>query len=113
MTELRGLATILVGVVTCDSVNFFTTKPQVIIVDITELGTIKLRLEVLWNPFDTENLFLSPGSTAKFSVGSRKSSLYNWTPPNTPSFRERYYLVSSWGRAKGKAQTQGLVFGLD
>uniref|UniRef100_A0A8C5TDP3 RIPOR family member 3 n=1 Tax=Malurus cyaneus samueli TaxID=2593467 RepID=A0A8C5TDP3_9PASS len=92
VTELRGLATILVGVVTCDSINFFSTKPQAIIVDITELGTIKLRLEVLWNPFDTENLFLSPGSTAKFSVGSRKSSLYNWTPPNTPSFRERYYL---------------------
>ncbi|KFW11427.1 Protein FAM65C, partial [Eurypyga helias] len=92
VTELRGLATILVGVVTCDSINFFTTKPQAIIVDITELGTIKLQLEVLWNPFDTENLFLSPGSTAKFSVGSRKSSFYNWTPPNTPSFREKYYL---------------------
>ncbi|RLV97432.1 hypothetical protein DV515_00011818 [Chloebia gouldiae] len=92
VTELRGLATILVGVVTCDSINFFSTKPQAIVVDITELGTIKLRLEVLWNPFDTESLFLSPGSTAKFSVGSRKSSLYNWTPPNTPSFRERYYL---------------------
>ncbi|NXR71274.1 RIPR3 protein, partial [Pycnonotus jocosus] len=92
VTELRGLATILVGVVTCDSISFFSTKPQAILVDITELGTIKLRLEVLWNPFDTESLFLSPGSTAKFSVGSRKSSLYNWTPPNTPSFRERYYL---------------------
>nr|XP_021406181.1 RIPOR family member 3 [Lonchura striata domestica] len=86
------LATVLVGVVTCDSISFFSTKPQAIVVDITELGTIKLRLEVLWNPFDTESLFLSPGSTAKFSVGSRKSSLYNWTPPNTPSFRERYYL---------------------
>ncbi|NXC30264.1 RIPR3 protein, partial [Campylorhamphus procurvoides] len=48
VTELRGLATILVGVVTCDSINFFTTKPQAIIVDITELGTIKLQLEVLW-----------------------------------------------------------------
>ncbi|KAM3664222.1 RIPOR family member 3 isoform 1-T2 [Ammospiza maritima maritima] len=92
VTELRGLATILVGVVTCDGSSFFSPKPQAIVVDITELGTIKLRLEVLWNPFDTENLFLSPGSTAKFSVGSRKSSLYNWTPPNTPSFRERYYL---------------------
>uniref|UniRef100_A0A8C9FJA9 FAM65 N-terminal domain-containing protein n=1 Tax=Pavo cristatus TaxID=9049 RepID=A0A8C9FJA9_PAVCR len=91
VTELRGLATVLVGVVTCDSINFFTTKPQAIIVDITELGTIKLQLEVLWNPFDAENLFLSPGTTAKFSVGSRKSSLYNWTPPNTPSFREKYY----------------------
>uniref|UniRef100_A0A663MXF4 RIPOR family member 3 n=1 Tax=Athene cunicularia TaxID=194338 RepID=A0A663MXF4_ATHCN len=92
VTELRGLATILVGVVTCDSINFFTTKPQAIIVDITELGTIKLQLEVLWNPFDTESMFLSPGTTAKYSVGSRKSSLYNWTPPNTPSFREKYYL---------------------
>uniref|UniRef100_A0A8C3RQQ5 RIPOR family member 3 n=1 Tax=Chelydra serpentina TaxID=8475 RepID=A0A8C3RQQ5_CHESE len=92
VTELRGLTTILVGVVTCDSIDFFTTRPQAIIVDITELGTIKLQLEVVWNPFDTENLFLSPGTTAKFSLGSRKSSLYNWTPPNTPSFREKYYL---------------------
>ncbi|XP_062445201.1 RIPOR family member 3 isoform X3 [Rhea pennata] len=92
VTELRGLTTILVGVVTCDSINFFTTKPQAIIVDITELGTIKLQLEVLWNPFDTDNQFLSPGTTAKFSMGSRRSSLYNWTPPNTPSFREKYYL---------------------
>ncbi|XP_030388639.1 RIPOR family member 3 [Gopherus evgoodei] len=92
VTELRGLTTILVGVVTCDSIDFFTTRPQAIIVDITELGTIKLQLEVVWNPFDTENLFLSPGTTAKFSLGSRKSSLYSWTPPNTPSFREKYYL---------------------
>ncbi|XP_032659933.1 RIPOR family member 3 [Chelonoidis abingdonii] len=92
VTELRGLTTILVGVVTCDSIDFFTTRPQAIIVDITELGTIKLQLEVVWNPFDTENPFLSPGTTAKFSLGSRKSSLYSWTPPNTPSFREKYYL---------------------
>nr|XP_014432181.1 RIPOR family member 3 [Pelodiscus sinensis] len=92
VTELRGLTTILVGVVTCDGINFFTTRPQAIIVDITELGTIKLQLEVVWNPFDTENLFLSPGTTSKFSLGSRKNSLYNWTPPNTPSFREKYYL---------------------
>ncbi|XP_069728098.1 RIPOR family member 3 isoform X1 [Phaenicophaeus curvirostris] len=104
VTELRGLATILVGVVTCDSINFFTTKPQAIIVDITELGTIKLQLEVLWNPFDTESLFLSPGTTAKFSVGSRKNSLYNWTPPNTPSFREKYYLSALQQR-----QSQGDV----
>uniref|UniRef100_A0A8B9NSP4 RIPOR family member 3 n=1 Tax=Apteryx owenii TaxID=8824 RepID=A0A8B9NSP4_APTOW len=108
VTELRGLATILVGVVTCDSINFFTTKPQAIIVDITELGTIKLQLEVLWNPFDTDNLFLSPGTTAKFSVGSRKSSLYNWTPPNTPSFREKYYLVSMLRKTKCKAKTLGV-----
>ncbi|KAL9834785.1 RIPOR family member 3-like isoform 1-T5 [Geothlypis trichas] len=114
VTELRGLATILVGVVTCDSSSFFSPKPQPIVVDITELGTIKLRLEVLWNPFDTENLFLSPGSTAKFSVGSRKSSLYNWTPPNTPSFRERYYLSvlqqrQSPGDGGGEAQPPSIL----
>uniref|UniRef100_A0A8B9G0Z6 RIPOR family member 3 n=1 Tax=Amazona collaria TaxID=241587 RepID=A0A8B9G0Z6_9PSIT len=114
VTELRGLATILVGVVTCDSINFFTTKPQAIIVDITELGTIKLQLEVLWNPFDTENLFLSPGTTAKFSVSSRKSSLYNWTPPNTPSFREKYYLSvlqqrQSQGDGNNEAQPPSIL----
>nr|XP_056700595.1 RIPOR family member 3 [Euleptes europaea] len=92
VTELRGLSTLLVGMVKCDSIDFFMTRPQTIIVDVTELGTIKLQLEVLWNPFDTENLILSPGSTTKFSVGSRKNSIYSWTPPNTPSFREKYYL---------------------
>ncbi|XP_060086781.1 RIPOR family member 3 [Heteronotia binoei] len=92
VTELRGLSTLLVGMVKCDSIDFFITRPQTIIVDVTELGTIKLQLEVLWNPFDTENLILSPGSTSKFSVGSRKNSIYSWTPPNTPSFREKYYL---------------------
>ncbi|XP_061487263.1 RIPOR family member 3 isoform X2 [Rhineura floridana] len=92
VTELRGLSTLLVGMVTCDSIEFFTTRPQTIIVDITELGSIKLQLEVLWNPFDSESLILSPGSASKFSAGSRKSSIYSWTPPNTPSFREKYYL---------------------
>uniref|UniRef100_A0A8C8SA44 RIPOR family member 3 n=1 Tax=Pelusios castaneus TaxID=367368 RepID=A0A8C8SA44_9SAUR len=107
VTELRGLTTILVGVVTCDSLDFFTTRRQVIIVDITELGTIKLQLEVIWNPFDTENLFLSPGPTAKFSLGSRKSSLYNWTPPNTPSFREKYYLSVLQQRKNQGDEEQG------
>ncbi|XP_020635162.3 RIPOR family member 3 isoform X1 [Pogona vitticeps] len=92
VTELRGLSTLLVGLVTCDTIDFFTTRPYIIVVDITELGTIKLQLEVLWNPFETENVVMSPGSTTKFSMGSRKNSIYSWTPPNTPSFREKYYL---------------------
>ncbi|XP_011914419.1 PREDICTED: protein FAM65C isoform X3 [Cercocebus atys] len=90
--ELRGLGSLAVGAVTCDIADFFTTRPQVIVVDITELGTIKLQLEVQWNPFDTESFLVSPSPIGKFSVGSRKGSLYNWTPPSTPSFRERYYL---------------------
>ncbi|KAM5220828.1 RIPOR family member 3 isoform 2-T2 [Hipposideros larvatus] len=92
VTELRGLSSLAVGTVTCDITDFFTTRPQVIVVDITELGTIKLQLEVQWNPFDTEIFLVSPSPTVKFSVGSRKGSLHNWTPPSTPSFRERYYL---------------------
>uniref|UniRef100_A0A452VJP0 RIPOR family member 3 n=1 Tax=Ursus maritimus TaxID=29073 RepID=A0A452VJP0_URSMA len=92
VTELRGLSSLAVGSVTCDITDFFTTRPQVIVVDITELGTIKLQLEVLWNPFDTESFLMSPSPIGKFSMGSRKGSLYNWTPPSTPSFRERYYL---------------------
>ncbi|XP_070935251.1 RIPOR family member 3 isoform X10 [Macaca nemestrina] len=90
--ELRGLGSLAVGAVTCDIADFFTTRPQVIVVDITELGTIKLQLEVQWNPFDTESFLVSPSPIGKFSMGSRKGSLYNWTPPSTPSFRERYYL---------------------
>nr|XP_054111427.1 RIPOR family member 3 isoform X1 [Callithrix jacchus] len=90
--ELRGLGSLAVGAVTCDIADFFTMWPQVIVVDITELGTIKLQLEVQWNPFDTESFVVSPSPTGKFSMGSRKGSLYNWTPPSTPSFRERYYL---------------------
>ncbi|KAI4538606.1 hypothetical protein MG293_012009 [Ovis ammon polii] len=100
VTELRGLSSLAVGAVTCDITDFFTTRPQVIVVDITELGTIKLQLEVLWNPFDTESFLVSPSPPGKFSIGSRKGSLYNWTPPNTPSFRERYYLSVVQPRAQ-------------
>ncbi|XP_056405187.1 RIPOR family member 3 isoform X2 [Hyla sarda] len=90
--ELRGLSTIMVGVVTCDSADFFTTQPRIIIVDITELGTIKLQLEVIWNPFDNSKILSTPGMTNKFSSSVRKISLYHWTPPNTPSFRDKFYL---------------------
>ncbi|EPY88329.1 hypothetical protein CB1_000178007 [Camelus ferus] len=44
------------------------------------------------SPFDTESFLVSPSPVGKFSMGSRKGSLYNWTPPSTPSFRERYYV---------------------
>ncbi|XP_069507272.1 RIPOR family member 3 [Ambystoma mexicanum] len=92
--ELRGLTTVLVGLVTCDSADFFTARPRTIIVDITELGTIKLQLEVTWNPFDNEKLLLSSGSssTTKSSATIRRTCLYNWTPPNTPCFKEKYFL---------------------
>lgn len=46
--ELRGLGWQLVGMVTCISADFFVAKSQLLLVDITELGTIKLQLEVTW-----------------------------------------------------------------
>ncbi|KAM4033480.1 RIPOR family member 3 isoform 2-T2 [Anomaloglossus baeobatrachus] len=92
VVELRGLTTISVGVVTCDSSDFFTTRPRIIIVDITELGTIKLQLEVTWNPFDNSKILCTPGMTNKFSSSVRKMSLYHWTPPNTPSCQDKFYL---------------------
>lgn len=63
------------------------------------------------SPFDTESFLVSPSPTIKFSVGSRKSSLYNWTPPSTPSFRERYYLVSGPRRRRAAEVLLGLVVG--
>nr|XP_021493294.1 protein FAM65C isoform X3 [Meriones unguiculatus] len=92
VTELRGLSSMVVGAVTCDIADFFTARPQLVVVDITELGTIKLQLELLWNPLDSECRLVSPSPTGRFSIGSRKGSLYTWTPPSTPSFRDKYYL---------------------
>lgn len=92
VTELRGLSSMVVGAVTCDVADFFMARPQLVVVDITELGTIKLQLELLWNPLDSECRLVSPSPTGRFSMGSRKGSLYTWTPPSTPSFRDKYYL---------------------
>lgn len=49
VTELKGLAThVLVGSVICETKDLFTAMPQVVAVDINDLGTIKLNLEVTW-----------------------------------------------------------------
>ncbi|XP_043566194.1 RIPOR family member 3 isoform X3 [Chiloscyllium plagiosum] len=90
VAELKGLMTVLVGAVTCESADFFSTKPQIMIVDITDLGTIKLQLEITWDPFDNDDVSVTSGSISRFSLPSRKGSVYNWTPPSTPSFREKY-----------------------
>ncbi|XP_066558175.1 RIPOR family member 3 [Amia ocellicauda] len=91
--EVRGLSSVLVGVVTCESADFFQARPQTMVVDITELGTIKLQLELLWDPFDNGGEMRPvTGSVSKLSAPSRKGSLYNWTPPSTPSFTEKYFM---------------------
>ncbi|KAM4583489.1 RIPOR family member 3 [Fundulus diaphanus] len=89
--EAKGLGWLLVGVITCASVDFFVARPQLMLVDITELGTIKLQLEVTWSPFDGGEK-MKPLSVSKQSVSSRKGSIYSWTAPNTPSFTEKYFM---------------------
>ncbi|XP_041080115.1 RIPOR family member 3 isoform X2 [Polyodon spathula] len=91
VTELRGLSTVLVGVVTCQSANFFTARPQIMVVDITELGTIKLQMEVLWDPFHTGEVSSPSSPSGRLPAPSRKGSMYSWTPPSTPGFQERYF----------------------
>nr|XP_055069777.1 RIPOR family member 3 [Misgurnus anguillicaudatus] len=91
VTEVKGLSSVLVGMVTCRSADFFTSRPQMMVVDITELGTIKLQLEVLWNPFDSSEVRPIAASASRQSI-QRKGSVYSWTPPNTPSFTEKYFL---------------------
>ncbi|XP_051986250.1 RIPOR family member 3-like [Xyrauchen texanus] len=92
VTEFKGLSSILVGMVTCRSADFFTARPQMMVVDITELGTIKLQLEVVWNPFDSSEVRPITASVSRQSIHSRKGSVYSWTPPNSPSFTEKYFL---------------------
>ncbi|XP_028261692.1 RIPOR family member 3 isoform X2 [Parambassis ranga] len=91
VTEAKGLGWLLVGMVTCASADFFVARPQLMLVDITELGTIKLQLEVIWNPFDSSEK-MRPLSVSRQSVSSRKSSVYSWTAPSTPSFTEKYFI---------------------
>ncbi|XP_048464275.1 RIPOR family member 3-like [Rhincodon typus] len=90
VAEMKGLMSVLVGAVTCESADFFSAQPQIMIVDITDLGTIKLQLEITWDPFDNDEVSVTSGSISKFSLPSRKGSVYNWTPPSTPSFRDKY-----------------------
>ncbi|XP_037108395.1 RIPOR family member 3 isoform X14 [Syngnathus acus] len=89
--EAKGLGWQLVGAVTCASAHFFVATPQLMLVDITQLGTIKLQLEVTWNPLDSgEKVGLM--SSGRPSGWSRKTSVQSWTAPSTPSFSEKYFL---------------------
>ncbi|KAG7268409.1 hypothetical protein CRUP_016283 [Coryphaenoides rupestris] len=59
VTEAKGLGQLLVGMVTCDSVDFFVSRPQLMLVDVTELGTVKLQLQVTWKPLHSALKILS------------------------------------------------------
>ncbi|XP_077458084.1 RIPOR family member 3 isoform X2 [Stigmatopora argus] len=90
VSEAKGLGWQLVGTVTCASAPFFVATPQLMVVDITRLGTIKLQLEVTWSPLDSgDKTGLLSG--ARPPGWSRKTSVQSWTAPSTPSFSEKYF----------------------
>ncbi|XP_058474769.1 rho family-interacting cell polarization regulator 2 isoform X2 [Solea solea] len=89
VTELKGLAThMLVGSVICETKELFTAMPQVVAVDVNDLGTIKLNLEVMWYPFDVEDLTLSSGNLSKATALQRRVSIYSQGTPETPTFQD-------------------------
>ncbi|XP_021167391.2 rho family-interacting cell polarization regulator 1 isoform X2 [Fundulus heteroclitus] len=56
VTELKSLANhVVVGNVSCEMKDLFAAHTQMVAVDINDLGTLKLSLEVKWNPFDKED----------------------------------------------------------
>ncbi|XP_063307740.1 rho family-interacting cell polarization regulator 2 [Pelobates fuscus] len=92
VTELKGIAThVLVGSVTCETKDLFSARPQALAVDINDLGTIKLNLEVTWCPFDTEDLTPSTGNVNKASAVQRRVSIYSQGTPETPTFKEHSF----------------------
>ncbi|XP_058135832.1 rho family-interacting cell polarization regulator 1 isoform X1 [Dasypus novemcinctus] len=91
VTELKGLAShVVVGSVSCETKDLFAALPQVVAVDINDLGTIKLSLEVTWSPFDKDDQ-PSAASVNKSSTVTKRFSTYSQSPPDTPSLREQAF----------------------
>ncbi|XP_058485507.1 rho family-interacting cell polarization regulator 1-like isoform X2 [Solea solea] len=85
VTELKSLANhVVVGSVSCEMLDLFCPLPQTLAVDINDLGTVKLNLEVTWSPFDKDD---QTSSTSTVS----KRLLSNQSPPDTPSMREQVF----------------------
>ncbi|XP_038628143.1 rho family-interacting cell polarization regulator 1 isoform X5 [Tachyglossus aculeatus] len=92
VTELKSLANhVVVGSVACETRDLFAARPQVVAVDINDLGTIKLSLEVTWNPFDKDDQPSAASTVTKASTVSKRLSAYSQSPPDTPSLREQAF----------------------
>ncbi|XP_021552503.1 rho family-interacting cell polarization regulator 2 isoform X3 [Neomonachus schauinslandi] len=92
VTELKGLAThLLVGSVTCETKELFAARPQVVAVDINDLGTIKLSLEITWYPFDVEDMTASSGTGNKAAALQRRMSMYSQGTPETPTLKDHSF----------------------
>ncbi|XP_015996368.2 rho family-interacting cell polarization regulator 2 isoform X3 [Rousettus aegyptiacus] len=92
VTEVKGLAThLLVGSVTCETKELFAARPQVLAVDINDLGTVKLNLEIAWYPFDVEDVTTSSGTGNKAAALQRRMSIYSQGTPETPTFKDHSF----------------------
>ncbi|XP_047384471.1 rho family-interacting cell polarization regulator 1 isoform X1 [Sciurus carolinensis] len=92
VTELKGLANhVIVGSVSCETKDLFAALPQVVAVDINDLGTIKLSLEVTWSPFDKDDQPSAASTVNKASTVTKRFSTYSQSPPDTPSLREQAF----------------------
>ncbi|XP_041794715.1 rho family-interacting cell polarization regulator 1 isoform X2 [Chelmon rostratus] len=93
VTELKSLANhVVVGSVSCETKDLFDALPKTVAVDINDLGTIKLSLEVTWNPFDKDDQGSVASSVNKApTVSKRFSTIFNQSPPDTPSLREQAF----------------------
>ncbi|TRY65526.1 hypothetical protein DNTS_029110 [Danionella cerebrum] len=96
VTELKSLANhVVVGSVSCETKDLFAALPQTVAVDINDLGTIKLSLEVTWNPFDKDDQSSSASTVNKAPTVNKRFSTYNQSPPDTPSLREQAFYSNS------------------
>ncbi|XP_035013111.2 rho family-interacting cell polarization regulator 1 isoform X1 [Hippoglossus stenolepis] len=93
VTELKSLANhVVVGSISCETKDLFAALPQTVAVDINDLGTVKLSLEVTWNPFDKDDQGSMASSVNKPpTVSKRFSTIFNQSPPDTPSLREQAF----------------------
>ncbi|XP_053479144.1 rho family-interacting cell polarization regulator 1 isoform X1 [Ictalurus furcatus] len=90
VTELKSLANhVVVGNVSCETKDLFAALPQTVAVDINDLGTIKLSLEVTWNPFDKDDQASTASTVTKPPTVNKRFSTYS--PPDTPSLREQAF----------------------
>ncbi|XP_051025278.1 rho family-interacting cell polarization regulator 2 isoform X1 [Acomys russatus] len=117
VTELKGLAThILVGSVTCETKELFAARPQVVAVDINDLGTIKLNLEITWYPFDVEDTTPSSGPGNKTAALQRRMSMYSQGTPETPTFKDHPFFsnlpddIFESGKAREEKRPLSLSF---
>ncbi|XP_072554720.1 rho family-interacting cell polarization regulator 1 isoform X2 [Paramormyrops kingsleyae] len=95
VTELKSLANhVVVGNVSCETKDLFAALPQMVAVDINDLGTIKLSLEVVWNPFDKDDQSSTVSTVNKAPSVNKRFSTYNQSPPDTPSLREQAFYTA-------------------